>query len=562
MTQAAASHRPGADALYFLPLGGSGEIGMNLNLYGHAGKWLMVDLGIGFGDETMPGVDILVPDPSFIRERRKDLVGLVLTHAHEDHLGAVGHLWRELECPVYAAPFTAAVLRRKLHEYGLGGRLPITEVLGSSKIDIGPFQVEMIGVTHSIPESRVLVIRTGAGTVVHTGDWKLDPMPLVGAVTDEAALAALGDEGVLALVADSTNAFVPGSSGSEVTVREGLTEVIGRYTGRVAVTCFATNVARLESVAVAAAVHDRRVALVGRSLWRIFEAARSCGYLSGIPEFLSEHDAGYLPRDKVVLICTGSQGEPRSALARIAAGGHPQVVLGAGDAVIFSSRDIPGNERAIAQVQNRLIRQGIEIVTRHRANVHVSGHPARDEMVRMLNWIRPRIAVPVHGEQRHQAEHAQLARDCQVPEVVIPSNGTLLRLAPGPAMVVAEVAHGRLAVDGKRLARLDGGAMRSRHRVIYNGAAVVTVVLNQRGELATAPRLAVLGLVDEDDDRDLLLDVIDAIREAVAAVPKATRQDDQVVTQAVRSSVRRAFNASHGKKPQTEVHLVRLPGVG
>ena len=559
MTRAVAAHRPGADALYFLPLGGSGEIGMNLNLYGHDGKWLMVDLGIGFGDETMPGIDILVPDLTFIRERRDDLVGLVLTHAHEDHLGAVGRLWRELECPVFAAPFTAAVLRRKLHEYGLSGRLPITEVVGSNRVDVGPFQIEMIGVTHSIPESRVLVIRTAAGTVVHTGDWKLDPEPLVGSVTDEAALAGLGDEGVLALVADSTNAFVPGSSGSEASVRDGLTELIGRYSGRVAVTCFATNVARLESIAVAAAAHDRRVALVGRSLWRIFEAARSCGYLAGVPEFLSEHDAGYLPRDKVVLICTGSQGEPRSALARVAAGDHPHVTLNAGDVVIFSSRDIPGNERAIGEVQNRLIRQGIEIVTRHRAHVHVSGHPARDEMTRMINWVRPRIAVPVHGERRHQVEHAQLAKDCQIQDVIIPSNGSLIQLAPGPAEVIAEVAHGRLAVDGKRLARLDGGAMRSRHRVIHNGAAVATVVLNPRGELAVAPRLAALGLVDEDEDRDLLLDTVDAIREAVAAVPKSARQDDQVLIQAVRSAFRRAFNASHGKKPQTEVHLIRLP---
>ncbi len=558
MRDAAAALSPGSNALSFLPLGGSGEIGMNLNLYGHAGKWLMVDLGIGFGDETMPGIDIVVPNPAFIRERRQDLVGLVLTHAHEDHLGAIGHLWTQLECPVFAAPFTAAVLRRKLHEYGLVGRVPITIVPPSSRVEIGPFSVQMIGITHSIPESKVLVIRTAAGTVVHTGDWKLDPAPMVGALTDEPALAALAGEEVLALIGDSTNAPVPGTSGSEESVRAGLTEVIGRYSGRVAVSCFSTNVARLESVVAAAAVHDRRVALVGRSLWRIVEAARSCGYLAGIPDFLSEHDAGYLPKDKVVMICTGSQGEPRSALARIAAGDHPHVVLDRGDTVIFSSRDIPGNERAIAQVQNRLIGMGVEIVTSHREPVHVSGHPAQDELVRMLKWVRPRILVPVHGERRHQTEHARLGAECGIPEIIIPANGTVIRLAPGPAAAVAEVEHGKLAVDGKRLARLDGGAMRSRHRVIYNGAAVVSVALNGRGEMVTAPKLSVLGLTDEDEDQDLVLDVIDAVREAVAGLPKPARQDDQLVTQAVRSAVRRAFNASHGKKPQTEVHLIRV----
>jgi ribonuclease J len=293
-------------------------------------------------------------------------------------------------------------------------------------------------------------------------------------------------------------------------------------------------------------------------LWRICEAARGCGYLTKVPDFLSEHDAGYLPKDKVVLVCTGSQGEPRSALARVAAGDHPQVVLGRGDVVVFSSRDIPGNERAISVVQNRLIEQGIEVVSGRRERVHVSGHPARDELAQMLRWVRPRLLVPVHGERRHQTEHARLAATCGVPDHIIPSNGSLIRLAPGPAEVVAEVTHGRLVIDGKRIVPHDSGAMRSRHRVIFNGAAVVTVVLNQRGELASAPKLSALGLVDDDADHDLVLDVLDGIREAVAALAKPARQDDQLVTQAVRSAVRRAFNATHGKKPQTEVHLVRI----
>ena len=551
-------YRPANDALMFLPLGGSGEIGMNLNLYGHAGKWLMVDLGIAFGDETMPGIDVLVADPHFIRERREDLVGLVLTHAHEDHLGAVQYLWPELECPIYAAPFTAAVLRAKLHERALTNKVKITEVPRGGRFKVGPFDVQMVGVTHSVPESRVLVIRTGAGTVVHTGDWKFDADPVVHPVTDSETLAALGDDNVLALIGDSTNATVPGSSGTEVSVREGLEAVIGRYRGRVAVTCFSTNVARLESVALAAAAHDRRVALVGRSLWRIHEAAKSCGYLANCRDFISEHDIGYLPKDKVVMICTGSQGEPRSALARIAAGDHPQVVMERGDTVIFSSREIPGNERAIGHVQNRLLRQGIELVTVDQEPVHVSGHPARDELSQMLRWVKPKILVPVHGELRHQMAHAEVGRECGIGEIVIPSNGTLVRLAPGPAEIVGEVVHGKLAIDGKRVVPLDCGAMRSRPRVIFAGAAVITVVLNERGELATAPKLSALGLVDEDTDRDLMLDVIDAVREAVGAMAKPARRDDQAVIHVVKGAVRRSFNATHGKKPQTEVHLVRI----
>ena len=552
------SYRPGADELLFLPLGGSGEIGMNLNLYGHAGKWLMVDLGIAFGDETMPGIDILVPDPRFIRDRKQDLAGLVLTHAHEDHLGAVPYLWSELECPVYASPFTAAVLRAKLHEPGLTGKVKIHEVPRGGRVKIGPFDVQMVGVTHSVPESRVLVIRTGAGTVVHTGDWKFDPAPVVPPLTDDATLSALAGENVLALIGDSTNATVPGSSGSEVSAREGLEAVIGRCRNRVAVTCFSTNVARLESVARAAAVHDRRAALVGRSLWRIHEAARGSGYLKDCHDFISEHDIGYLPKDKVVMICTGSQGEPRSALSRIAAGDHPQVVMEKGDTVIFSSREIPGNERVIGKVQNRLLRMGIEIVTVDQEPVHVSCHPARDELAQMLNWVRPRLVVPVHGELRHQLAHADVARTCGILDHILPTNGEMIRLAPGPAAKVGEVEHGKLAVDGKRLVSPDGGAMRSRHRVIFNGAVVVTLALNDRGELIAAPRISALGLVDEDRDHDLLLDVIDAVREAVAGMPKPARRDDQAVIQAVKSAVRRSFNASHGKKPQTEVHLIRL----
>ncbi|MBP2299541.1 ribonuclease J [Azospirillum picis] len=551
---------PEDGALYFVPLGGSGEIGMNLNLYGHRGKWLMVDLGISFADDTMPGLDVIMPDPAFIAERRDDLVGLVLTHAHEDHLGAIQYLWPGLRCPVYCTPFTAAFLRSKLQERGLSSIVPIHEVALGGTVELGPFSVEFVTMTHSIPEPNALAIRTAAGTVLHTGDWKLDPDPLVGATADEARLRAIGDEGVLALVGDSTNALVPGSSGSEARVRAALMDLFGRYADRrIAVSCFATNVARLESIAHAAAAHGRHVALVGRSLWRINEAARESGYLADVPKFLSEHDASYLPREKLVLICTGSQGEPRSALARIAADDHPQVTMSRGDVVIFSSREIPGNERAIGRMQNQLVALGVELVTADDAPVHVSGHPARDELVRMYQWVRPLNAVPVHGEERHQQAHAALAAGCQVPHSLVPANGQVIRLDhPDGARMVGHVRVGRMAVDGKRLVPLDTGMMRARHRMVNNGAAVVTLAMTGTGELLTAPQVAVMGLVDEAADRDLLMDVVDAVREAVASLPKPARAEDAQVKEAARIAVRRCFNASHGKKPVTEVHLVRV----
>jgi len=546
------------DSLYFLPLGGSGEIGMNLNLYAHQGKWLMVDLGITFGDDSTPGVDVIMPDPGFIAERAEDLAGIVITHAHEDHVGAVPYLWPELGCPVYCTPFTASVLRAKLVERQMADHVQIIEIPLSGRFEVGPFALELVTVTHSIPEPNALVIRTGAGTVVHTGDWKLDPDPVIGAAADEEALRRLGDEGVMALVCDSTNALMPGTSGSEAAVRDSLINLFGRYSNRIAVGCFATNVARLHSIAVAAAAHDRHVALIGRSLWRINEAARANGYLADLPPFISEKDAGFLPRDKVVMVCTGSQGEPRAALARIAAGDHPEVAFERGDVVIFSAREIPGNEKAIASVQNRLIRQGVEVVTADDAFVHVSGHPGRDELVRMYQWIRPSLAIPVHGEQRHLVAHAQLAQECQVPHTIVPENGMMIRISAEGAEVVGHVPAGRLCVDGRRIVPLGGGAMRLRHRMMNNGAAVVTLVMSHRGDLMADPHVSVMGLLDEAEMADEIGDLIGTIRSNVESLSKVSRQDDQSVREAVRLTVRRNFAASQGRKPVTEVHLIRV----
>ncbi len=558
MTRYLDTGSPGDAELLFLPLGGAGEIGMNMNLYGHAGAWLMVDLGITFGDASTPGIDVILPDPSFIEERRDELAGLVLTHAHEDHLGAVAYLWDRLECPVYATPFTAAVLRRKLSEVGLLDRVPLTEVPLSGRFSVGPFDIELITLTHSIPEPNALVIETPVGRVMHTGDWKLDPDPVVGPTTDEAALIRTGEAGVLAMVCDSTNVLVPGGSGSEADVRETLLDIVGRYKQRVAVACFASNVARLDTIARVGEAHGRNVALVGRSLWRIYEAAKETGYLRDIPPFLSERDLGYLPREKVLMICTGSQGEPRSALARIAAGDHPEASLEAGDTVIFSSRMIPGNEISINRLHNRLSERGIEIVTTNEENVHVSGHPARDELAQMYQWIRPRIAVPVHGEPRHLVAHAKLAQECQVPESVVVQNGSLVSLAPGRAEIIDEVFTGRLAVDGHQIINLESSAIRDRRRMIYHGSAVATVILDRDGELRGLPIVTLHGIEPGEREDAILPVVIDAVADAVSALSDRDIDDDEQVSEAARRAVRRVLRQICGKRPHTEVHLVRV----
>src|SRR5712671_7219141 len=470
-----------ANALYFVPLGGAGEIGMNLNVYGYGGDWLIIDCGVTFGDDSQPGLEVVMPDPAFIVERRDQLLGIVATHAHEDHIGAIPYLWPQLRCPVWATPFTASVLRAKLVEAGIADKVRINVVPMSGRFTIGPFDLELITLTHSIPEPNAVALRTPVGTVLHTGDWKFDPDPLIGPTSDEATLTRLGDEGVLALIGDSTNALRPGSSGSEADLRRSLIDLVGRYDARVAVACFASNVARLETIARAAAAHGREVALVGRSLWRIDKAARENGYLADLPRFLTEDEAGYIPRDRVVLICTGSQGEPRAALARIARDDHPNIVLEEGDVAIFSSRIIPGNEKAIGRLHNALIRGGIEVVTDEDHFVHVSGHPARDELVRMYQMVRPRVAIPVHGEARHLLGHAELARQCQVPNALVIENGATVRLDRHGGAVVDEFPVGRIGSDGKSLLPIGGAVLQQRRRAGNDGSVVATLVVDRKG---------------------------------------------------------------------------------
>ena len=541
--------------LAFLPLGGTGEIGMNLNLYRSNGKWLAVDCGMGFGGSENPEVDIMVPDPSYIAERRDQLVGLVITHAHEDHIGAVAWLWPQLRCPVYATPFAASVLRRKLGEARLLQDVKITVIQPGARFRLAPFDLQFIRMAHSIPESQALAIRTPAGLILHTGDWKLDDAPMVGPPTDEAALRALGDEGVLAMVCDSTNAMVEGTSGSEGDVRESLTELIASLRGRIAVTCFASNVARVESIAIAARAAGRSVAIVGRSLRNLDGTARECGYLKGIAPFLGEDDVNDIDDDRLLMLITGSQGEPRSALARVAMDTHPRVELGEGDNVLFSSRVIPGNERAIGTVQDNLVRRGVNLLTDADHHLHVSGHPARDELKRMYELVRPRFTVPVHGEWRHLSAHAALAQDLGVKPILI-EDGDILSLSPGRPEVIDSAPVGRLVVDGNRLVPLDGGVMGARRRMLFNGVVIASLAVDESGKLRGVPRLSAPGLFDPEDPETAR--IAGEFAHAIADLPPTLRRDDALLIEAAKTALRKSLGRRLQKRPLVDVHLLRV----
>jgi len=553
------------DELVFLPLGGSNEIGMNFNLYGygppHARKWIVVDLGITFGDQTTPGVEVILPDPQFIVEHADDILGIVLTHAHEDHIGAVAWLWPKLRAPLYATPFTAFILREKLRDAGIEGEAEITEIPLGGTLTLGPFDLELITLTHSIPEPNGLAIRTPLGAVLHTGDWKIDPDPLLGGVTDEDAIKRLGDEGVLAMVCDSTNVFVDGVAGSEADVRVALTGLIGGLKGKVAVSCFASNVARMDSVIRAAETAGRRVCLVGRSMHRMSSAAKAVGLMEDIKPFVSENEAGHFPPEQILYLCTGSQGEPRAALARIADGTHPHVKLGAGDSCVFSSRVIPGNEVPIRNLQNRLADRGVRLYTeRDHPGIHVSGHPCRDELAQMYRWARPEIAVPTHGERRHLQEHAAFARDLQVPQQVTPRNGDMVRLAPGRAEIIDEVPAGRLFVDAGVLTPENGEALRERRHAAHNGVLSVAVALDGKSRIVSGPQVRALGLpTDEDYPLDDVLD--DLAEEAEAALKKLSgdqRDDDEAIETAMSRAVKKASQRIWGRRPVVETTVLRI----
>jgi len=542
------------DELVLLPLGGAGEIGMNFNAYGFGPgddkKWLVLDCGVLFGREAAtPGVDLIVPDISFLQERRHDVLAIVATHAHEDHIGAIALLWPLLKCPVYATPFTAKLIEGKLEEAGLRGKVKLHILPLHGRLTLGPYDLELLSITHSIPEPNAVAIKTALGTVVHTGDWKIDPEPQVGEKTDINRFRALGDEGVLALVCDSTNALVEGHSGSEADVKKALADLIAAQKGRVAVTAFASNVARVDTIAKAAKACGRHVVLVGRAMHKIVQAAKETGYLEDFPPIIDVEDAEDLPASKVLYICTGSQGESRAALPRIAAGEHI-VKLGPGDAVIFSSRIIPGNELGIFDLHNKLTALGVEVLSADDHFVHVSGHPCRGELSEMYRWVRPKISVPVHGELRHMHAHAELAKSLQVQQAVVIENGHMLRLAPGRAQVIDETPSGRVHLDGQVLVSEGLGLARARRSLSFAGMIAITLVLDGKGRAAADPGIILEGMPEP---------VHEAVRGAVEKAlqrhnPK--KDDEGKLREAVRRAARGAAEDAWGKKPVTRVEVV------
>ena len=545
---------PAKKDFWFLPLGGAGEIGMNLNLYGHNQEWLMVDLGITFHDRL--GVEVLTPDPSFILPFQKNLKGLVLTHAHEDHVGAIPYLWPYLRCPLYATPFTAAIIRQKIADKIWADDVEIIEVPLSGTVQIGHFKVEFITITHSIAEPNVLAITTPLGTVIHTGDWKIDPHPLVGEATNFKRLQEWGDQGVLALVCDSTNALSEGSSGSEQSVRDELNRLIGEFSNhRVTVACFASNIARLETVSLAAAAHGRKVCLVGRSLYRMVAAAQSAGYLNKLPAFISDREAVDMPPEKVLFITTGSQGEARSGLARISSLQHPVIKMGPRDVVFFSSRVIPGNERHIGFLQNRLVQAGVTLITAHDEDIHVSGHPARDELRQMYQWVRPRSAIPVHGEARHLYAHAALAKSQGVADVLAPQNGSLIQLGGASLSVIEQIEAGRWALDGDRLIPMDSLVLKQRNKLSLQGIIFITVGISALGSRTRLPQFTLLGVCQPgEEEQELKRDLHCLVRD----IPSSDFIKDEANSiNDLRKVVRHLVNQRFGKKPLVEIHIVK-----
>jgi ribonuclease J len=548
----------------FAPLGGVGEIGMNLSIYGFGSrrqrKWLAVDLGVSFGDEEhLPGIDTIMPDVGFLVQERKNLVGLVLTHAHEDHFGAIIDLWPKLKCPVYATKFSAALFEAKCASERNPPKIPVTVVPSGGRIELGPFGVEFIPVAHSIPESHALAIRTPAGLTLHTGDWKLDPTPVVGLPTDERRLRELGEAGVLALVGDSTNAVREGRSPSEAEVAKTIIELVKAAKGRVAVTTFASNVARLRAVADAARLSGREVVVVGRAMERVVQVARETGYLDGVQNFRGVDLYGHFPPDKVLALCTGSQGEPRAALSRIANDDHPQVTLNKGDCVIFSSRTIPGNEKAVGAIINGLITQGIEVITDRTHLVHVSGHPRRDELKDMIGWVRPQLLIPVHGEALHLFEHAKLARAAGVPKVLTCRNGDLVKLGPGEPGIVEELPSGRLYKDGNILEDSKSRAVVERRRMAFAGCAFVAIAMDAKGELVDDPEVELVGIPEKNMAGEVIDEIVfDAVVSTVEGLPRARRRDPDALAESVRRAVRASVNEHWGKKPLCFVHVLTV----
>lgn len=544
---------PKNSELLFCALGGSGEIGMNVTLYGHAGKWVMIDCGVTFADSAYPGIDVILPDLRFIEEQIDNLVGVVLTHGHEDHIGALPYLAEDLGVPLYATPFTAGLVRGKLEEERIADRVPITIVQPGEPFRVGPFGFEFVPVAHSIPEANALVIETPAARVFHTGDWKLDSAPIIGTPATAEALSAIGARGVDVMVCDSTNVFNAEASGSESDVERGLAESIAKAKSRVLVTTFASNAARLATLGRVATQTGRSLCVAGRSLDRILRVARAVGYLKDFPDTVDPDTAMRLPRDKVLIVATGGQGEARAALARVAEGSHP-IKLDAGDAVIFSSKQIPGNEVAIGRIQNQLAAKGVEMITEKQAHVHVSGHPGRPELAKMYEWIKPKALVPVHGEMRHLMEQARFGLAQGIAQSIVQTNGDIVRLAPNGLEKIGNAPIGRLVLDGDVILPSDGGTMNERRRIAVNGQISVGIAVDRNGRAGGIPEVRIQGVPVEEDRVPFLEEATEAAREAANGVSR----DREKLREAVRLAVRRVATRWTGKKPVIDVVIVQV----
>ncbi len=546
----------------FCPLGGSGEIGMNMNLYAYGKeddqKWIIVDMGVTFADDSIPGIDLIYPDPGFILDKRDDLLGIVLTHAHEDHIGSVVHIWPELKCKIYATPFTAVLLKEKFKEKKIDISKSLEIVQLNGKIKLGPFEIDFVTLTHSILEPNGLSIKTPSGVVLHTGDWKVDPNPLIGNNIDEKKLKDIGSKNVIAMICDSTNVFSPGRAGSESDVRDSLLKIIETKNKRIAVTSFASNVARMESIFYCAKKTNRQISLVGRSMNRIYKAARQCGYLKDVIEPIEPRDAKKVSKDKIVYLCTGSQGEPMGAMKRIINGNHPDVFLESGDSVIFSSKIIPGNEKRLYQLHNEIVKNNIEIITEENAFVHVSGHPNRDDLKDMYSWVKPKCIIPVHGEHRHMIEHINFAKEMQIQQTLQVENGDIIKLHPGnEPQIIDKAPSGRMYLDGSIGVSEDSQSIKDRKNLSINGYLEVTLIVANNGKIKK-PVISYKGIPEDEISETFIFDMEDEIASICRTFSLANKKQEKNLIESLKQNCRRIVKAKTGKKPYTNINIARI----
>ena len=547
----------------FCPLGGSGEIGMNMNLFAYGNpenrKWIIVDIGVTFADDTIPGIDLIYPDPGFIVDKKNDLIGLVLTHAHEDHIGAIAHIWPKLLCNIYATPFTSVLIKEKFKEkkIDVGNKLKIVELNG--RVELGPFKIEFVTLTHSILEPNGLRIETPVGSVLHTGDWKCDPNPLIGETINEKKLKEIGEKGVLAMICDSTNVFSPGRAGSELDVRNSLLKIMRSKQKRIIVTSFASNVARMESIFYCAKKIGRQISLVGRSMHRIYKAAKQCGYLNNLIEPLDSREAKKISRGKIIYLCTGSQGEPNGAMMRISNYIHPDVLIESGDTVIFSSKIIPGNERKLYKLHNQLVKNSIDVISEENEFVHVSGHPNREDLKDMYNWVKPKSIIPVHGEHRHMFEHINFAKEMQVPYPVKVENGDIVQLYPGEKPQVTDKApSGRMYVDGNISVGEESQSIKDRINLSYNGFLEITIIVNNIGLMVKKPIISFRGIPSNEENSNFIFDLEDKIKNICKTFSLKKSYQEQNLIEALKTNCRKTVKEKTGKRPYTNVNLVRI----